>query len=282
MEALILTNKKVARLERQRDTEAPRIRIDGTLTLYVRTDGSDANSGQANTAAGAFLTIQAALTAAANNFEGTGAIVIQVQAGTWSIASTLVLSRHAMAGGVYLTGDTTTPANNVLNVTTEGGWLAVVQGYSAAYWTIRGFRMQRGAISNCNLIVTRWGGQVDLLSNEYGACGTGAHVFADDYGRATLTGAYSVIGGASSHVSANRNALIEIYGVTITFVGTPSIARWAFSQRNSGIVHNAGGSLAGAVTISTEKYLAQINAYVEGVANMPGAGGSLAWGGQAL
>ena len=60
----------------------------GSAILYVRTDGSDANLGVSNTAAGAFLTIQKALDVASTYYAPGGEIrIILGLAGTYAAAS---------------------------------------------------------------------------------------------------------------------------------------------------------------------------------------------------
>lgn len=282
MDALIRTNKKVARLDRQRETEG-KITFVGNLTLYVRSDGNDANSGQSNDAAGAFATIQRAIDVACLSYEGSGSCTIQVQDGTWSLTSTLVIRPNRWAGGLVIRGNTTTPASCILQGITDGMWIAVAQYASDYISTLKGFKVQRGgAATNINAIVCRLGGVLFLENMDFGAVGNGTHMVASDFAELAISGAYTVSGSASYHMAADINSYIATGGATITFSGSPTIGRWAVAQRNSGVLHRGGGSLSGAVTISTEKYLCQITAFVEGIANMPGAGGTLAWGGQAL
>lgn len=84
---------------------ATRIKLSGDLTVYVRSDGNDANGGLANTAAGAFATIQGAWDSLKSLYDVAGfAIVIQLGiAGTYIGASFIGAS-----GKVRLQGD---PAN---------------------------------------------------------------------------------------------------------------------------------------------------------------------------
>src|SRR5262249_46571914 len=46
-----------------------RQQVPGGLTIYVRPDGSDSNTGLANTAGGAFLTIQKAVDVASKHYD---------------------------------------------------------------------------------------------------------------------------------------------------------------------------------------------------------------------
>ena len=46
-----------------------REKLTASTNFYIRTDGSDSNTGLANTAAGAFLTLQGAYDKIANNYD---------------------------------------------------------------------------------------------------------------------------------------------------------------------------------------------------------------------
>ena len=64
--------------------DATRQLLSEPLDLYVRTDGSDSNTGLANTAGGAFLTIQAAVSAAKSFETSRYPVVINIGDGTYS------------------------------------------------------------------------------------------------------------------------------------------------------------------------------------------------------
>lgn len=266
-------------------SESPRVRrrLTGNLTLYVRTDGSDSNDGLANSASRAFATIQKAIDTACVTYDGSGyAGTIQVQDGTWGITNTIILHPHTFTGGIILQGNTATPSSCVIQGNTEGMWLMVSQFASAYLWTVKGFKVQRGSATNVNAIVSRLHAGLFLYNMDFGNVGSGSHMLLSEWGEIATQGAYTVSGGAGNHVAADLHSFASIGGATITFTGTPNITRWVTAQRNSGVVHRGGGSLSGLVSITSERYLAQILAYVEGIANMPGAGGTLAWGAQAL
>jgi|GEM_PF-2962188 hypothetical protein len=82
------------------------MKLTADLTLYVRTDGNDANDGSANTAASAFRTVQAAVTYVANSFL-IGGRTVTIQLGTPGTYQGQVVIQN-MPGSVVIRGD---PAN---------------------------------------------------------------------------------------------------------------------------------------------------------------------------
>ena len=61
-----------------------RDKLTANRTYYVRADGSDSNTGLANTAAGAFLTIQKAINVVSGLDLGVYSVAISIGAGTFS------------------------------------------------------------------------------------------------------------------------------------------------------------------------------------------------------
>ena len=107
------------------------IKLTADTTYYVRQDGSDNNNGLANTAAGAFRTIARAMQQMnyidANKF----AVTIQIGDGTWTEKTTngtalggsavIEIEKRPINCTVFsIYGNTTTPANCILDVFTAG------------------------------------------------------------------------------------------------------------------------------------------------------------------
>lgn len=152
--------------------DATRQLLSEPLDLYVRTDGSDSNTGLANTAGGAFLTIQAAVSAAKSFETSRYPVVINIGDGTYSGSVTVSGFQSAAPYDVRLVGNTASPASVVLT-----GALAF---YAGAY-AVAGLRTTsafgitagRAAYVDCAQCVVHggsvfagYGGQMDFYDSE--------------------------------------------------------------------------------------------------------------------
>ena len=84
-------------------------------TYYVRTDGSDGNTGLANTAGGAFLTIQKAISIVAALDISIYDVTINVADGTYTAGIAITGPWIGTGSTLTITGNTTTPANCVIS-----------------------------------------------------------------------------------------------------------------------------------------------------------------------
>lgn len=86
-------------------------------TYYVRTNGSDSNNGLANTAIGAWLTLQHAYEYVGSNIDLNGwTITIQIADGTYANGTLFDYGAGPILNGpLYIRGNLTTPANVVIN-----------------------------------------------------------------------------------------------------------------------------------------------------------------------
>jgi hypothetical protein len=137
--------------------------VTGDITYYVRTDGSDSNTGLANTAGGAFLTIQKAINtveALDFGFTSTAQVTIQIANGTYDTASSTggiklgapvnFLANEANDTGelstvlrraVLIKGDTATPSNVVIKNTYNTGSSNVNVNVAGGAWRIEGVQI---------------------------------------------------------------------------------------------------------------------------------------------
>lgn len=103
---------------------------------FVRTDGSDSNTGLVNTAGGAFLTIQKAVNVALTLDLNSFALTINVATGTYG---NVTVPSPFVGGLVTILGNTTTPSNVVMgSLTCTNGAQIGVSGMRALALVVNG------------------------------------------------------------------------------------------------------------------------------------------------
>ncbi|MEC0171604.1 hypothetical protein, partial [Paenibacillus graminis] len=196
------------------------------ITYYVRTDGNDANNGLANTAAGAFKTINKAVSMIPTVVDHT--VSINVAAGTYS-ETVNVMGRRG-AGSITIVGIGTTTF--VKSVTAFGVERLSIYNLTATDATQIGFYIQ-------------YGGFVTLS-----ACVTTVASSADGFNISFQHGVMT-----SCVVSNKTGAAISVNSGVLTVdncTGTSNVI--AFYGDNSAIIHTkgstvpAGSSYVGAAT----------------------------------
>lgn len=256
----------------------PRERLLAARTYYVRTDGNDSNTGLVDSAAGAFLTLQAAVNAYQSLDCNGYDVTIKVGDGTYT-AGASVTSRVG-TGNLNITGNTSTPANVVIS-TTNTPCVSVVGHPGGSYVIVDGFKVTSTAAQGLYCAV----GSVLFFGRiEFGACAQ--HIFAAAYGTIVSNSvAYTISGNAGFHWYAATYAQIYVVGAfTITLSGTPAFPGY-FAYSGTSVVEAHGMTFSGAATGA--KYLANLT----GVINTSGSGlnyfpgnsdGSTSTGGQYL
>ena len=247
---------------------------------YIRTDGSDANAGLVDNAAGAFLTIQKAINVVRTLDLGGFAVTIQVRSGTYNAG--VSLNAPFVGGTVALVGDTTTPSNVVISTTNSNG--IVVAGFGSQL-SVGGFKFQ--TITAGSGLLALAGGVVNITGKvEFGAMANGSngHHMYMQTGVINITSAYTISGSAQSHwFAAHGGAIFANNGLAITLTGTPAFSiTFAWGDRG-GILDVYGNSFSGSATGS--RYVSAGNSVVfvngGGASYLPGsAAGSLVNGGQ--
>lgn len=255
--------------------------LTGSRTYFVRTDGSDSNTGLSNTAGGAFLTIQKAIDTVAGLLIGPHGVTINVADGTYTGAIS-VNGPWLGTGTVTLTGNTTTPANCILS-RTGGTCLSLTNGG----------RLQFGGFE---FRTTTSGNAVSITNFAFGTV-SGAIRFG---AIATNGVAFNVASGGSLSVSANMAITAALHvlfqvsdfgsvvmngSMTHTFTGTWA---WGFAAvlctRIASVVGAPTLNIAGA-TITGTRYQVDNNSLIStfgsGASYYPGSsvGGTAATGG---
>lgn len=208
-----------------------REKLDAARTYYVRTDGSNSNNGFANTAGGAFLTIQKAVDTVSGLDTNGQIVTIQIADGTYTGAVTLKnVAGFSTAGDLVIKGNNATPANVVISTTSASAFTA--DSLSVA-WDIKDLKIQTTTSGSCIVIsngaTVRWG------NLNFGAS-AGAHIYASPNGKAVCLSNYAISGGATVHWQATDLSYIFCVAKTVTITGTPAFsAAFAYCYQLSDI-----------------------------------------------
>lgn len=190
--------------------------LTANRTYYVRTDGSDTNSGLADSSSDAFLTIQKAInTIAALDFSGY-TITIQIGDGTYTNAAMVGINvGQKAAGNLVIRGNSSTPSNVLISTTSAS---AITVG-SGAMALVKDLKVQT-AVSGTGL---RSLGVLNYSNIVFGTCAN-AHLSAENNGVAQSSGNTSITGGAQEHWNASNGGLVVDGGRTIALTGTPAFS----------------------------------------------------------
>ena len=240
-----------------------RERLTADRTYYVRKDGADTNSGLADTAAGAFLTIQKAVDAA-KTFDGNGfRVLVSVAAGTYA-------------------EDVSVPWGTV------GVFSIDISGASASTCILEGSLQSTAtvSVSIAGMKVTGAGisvdghGTLEVGSDVvFGTC-TDAQISVYGGGTIYLSNDYTINGSAPRHIWVVGGGKVFNYGIVTTLSGTPAFSTAFVHAEQTAVVYLTGGTYSGAAT--GKRYSVTLNSVViSGGATLPGSiAGTTATGGQ--
>ena len=257
-------------------TFTPREVLTANRSYYVRTDGSDSNTGLANTSGGAFLTQQKAIDTVASLDLSIYDVTILCGPGTRT--EPLTLKKTLGAGVASLEGDVTTPSNCTQSVTGNDCFSMA----TGAVWQLRGFKTQT-TTSGIHISASAAGCELKIDGNmEFGAT-PAYHVNVSTGGLCRITSGYTVSANASSHINIQSGGIVFYTPGAVTISGTPAWASAFMSVTSGGLVTTAGATFTGAAT--GKRYDASLNGIINtfggGASYFPGdAAGTAATGGQ--
>lgn len=249
--------------------------ISSSGTYYVRTDGNDSNDGTANTAGGAWRTIQQGVNfLSAHIIDGAATVQLKIADGTY--AENVVLRRNIGPGAISIVGNNAAPASVVVNSGSGFGFLA------NGVYSLSGVRMVAQLTGGGAVAVVGAGARMTISVVEYGPVNT-HHNRAVQGGFISLAGAYSVTGTAATHYSSDTTGAVSLNGITVTISGTPAFSTAFAVAAGSGSVYATAITFSGAATGT--RYSAALNGVIftnGGGANyFPGNGaGASTTGGQ--
>lgn len=219
----------------QRGGSGGREVLTANRIYYVRTDGSDSNTGLANTSGGAFLTVQKAVDISTTLDLNGYTLTIQIADGTYTGATTLKnVVGFAGAGSLVIKGNNTTPANVLISTTSADCFGA---NGTNVVWDILDLKMQTTTGGAC--LQAQSGGAIRYGNVNFGACAN-FHVSAFNGGRIEAISNYAISSGALGHMASSYWASVRATSHTITLTGTPAFSvAFAYSEISALLAVNA-------------------------------------------
>jgi hypothetical protein len=222
--------------------------LTGNLTYYVRTDGSNSNNGLANTAGGAFLTIQKALDTAALLDTNGYVVTVQIADGTYTEALVVpqLLGKKTSAS-LVIRGNSGTPANVI--VTQAGSFIPTFTVSNGAACTLQDMEIR--ATNNGYGIFADNGGDVAIGNLRFGACGS-SHMYCR---RSAIraSSAYVIAGDAGQHFDVAIGGVINCNSLAITQSAARAFTTFALCDQ--GALFSFSSTFAG--TYTGTRYLAR-------------------------
>lgn len=265
---------------------AARELLSANRTYYVRTDGSNSNSGRADSAGGAWLTWQYAIdtVVATLDFGGyTVTIAHGEETGAKTFTAATTISKPWTGGGELIisgsAGDLVTPTDLLFSLTNADAF--TVACVLPAALRFRG--MAFTSVTYGNFIAHYGVGSIYYKTIVFQATAY-AHITAGNPGTFVAPdGNYTITGGGVAHISLDGQGAAYLPStVTVTLTGTPAFSD-AFVAANADSVITSQATFSGGATGSRYRagLLSVINTYGAGANYFPGnAAGSTATGSQ--
>lgn len=244
------------------DFNSQREVLTANRTYYVRTDGSDTNTGLANTAGGAFLTIQKAIDVAASLDLGIYSVTINVADGTYTGA--ISPKSYPGQGPISVVGNTTTPANVLVSVTSN---FPIYADYVRGPYVFNGMKIVAVTGGYNSVLAVGVPTFIKLSNIDFGASGN-YHVRSAFGAQVLLNTNYTISGAATGHWQVDQGGILQCASRTITLTGTPAFSGSFANATQLGMMIVNGNTFSGSAT--GPRYSATVNGIIE--TNGGGAG----------
>lgn len=217
----------------QQNGVAVREKLAAARTYYVRTDGSDSNNGLANTAGGAFLTVQKAIDVVATLDFGGQVVTVQIADGTYAGAVTIagLMVGQKSSADLILQGNLATPANVVFSYNTASSATILVSNGAKA--TIQGIKFNAAASNPYSIQASNFA-HVSFTTCEFGVANI--HLYCRGGSQFDATGNYTVNGAAAYHMRVEFGGRIRTAFRTLTTAGTPAFSSAFVYAQLGGII----------------------------------------------
>jgi len=216
--------------------------LSADRTYYVRTDGSDANSGLTDNSGGAFLTIQKAVDVVASAIDAGGfTVTIRIGDGTYSEPVVLRnVTGFGGAGTMIIRGNNAAPAN--VSIAVAGGSAVSATGLYTV-WDILDLHVQNSGAGSC---FDMRGASLRFGNVVFGG-GFLAHVYLLGATVAVLSN-YAVSGGATRHVICHNNSFFDSANRAVTYTGSPAFGSRNYECRYNSVCFLYGMTFSGGAT----------------------------------
>lgn len=252
-----------------------REKLTAARTYYVRSDGSNSNTGRVDSAGGAFLTWQFAYDYVCSNLDfGGQAVTIQhgSEAGTTTFTTGILMTQSWIGGGtLYIVGNGSTTVItdtiSIWNLSSNILGAFILQSIKLAG--------SLAGVTNTAVGIIQIGTNVEFGASTY-------HMLVQAYSAIIkIVGNYTISGSASAHYVVSGGQIIAS-NLTATLTGTPAFSL-SFADARSGLITSTGMTFTGAAT--GPRYFADLNGVIDvggsGANYFPGnSAGSTATGGQ--
>ena len=249
--------------------------LTANRTYYVRTDGSDSNTGLVDSSGGAFLTKQKAFDVIKSTLDLAGyTVTIKMVTGTY--AGSLALSAWSGGGSVALEGDTA----NMDNVVLSAALGVTVASTFVGTFTVNYVKFTGTTI---NIDMVGGGGKIDYNNVNFAGAAV-AHIrVSNALAICEAKGNYAISASPSYHVIVEKGGWGTTGAFTVTLTGTPAWGTAFLSVDRQSHASSTAITFSGAST--GKRYSATLNSVIEtvgsGVSYFPGnSAGTTATGAQ--
>lgn len=265
---------------------AVRTVLTADTTFYMRTDGNDSNTGTANTAGGAWLTLAGSLANLSRYDFGGYTVYLQIADGTYNdtYVNVPVMVGNKGPTGLVIQGNA---ADNTLVVLDGGapsaGVGTIFASVPGACCTVKNLKMTTSVSAAAHLNAQSGGviGFFNLVLGPTAANGSAVYVFGggayitNQDENLTYGGSDIEIGTANYVLNAQTGGVIALYGGTWNTTTANVLSYFAFASVG-GIIDTGGCSFttSGAGSYTGQRFICQnngnINTYGSGPNYFPG------------
>lgn len=221
--------------------------LTASRTYYVRTDGSDSNTGLSNTPEGAFLTIQKAVDTACTLDASSYAVIIQLAGGTYS--GQVVLKSFVGSSKFIIRGNVSDYSLCII----ESNTVTIFSGAAAGWWSILGVHIKS---TSGNYAISPSGAGTLLELTNFGVAGNYGLIQASGQAKIKITGNWYITSGAIIGLAATSFGLLECYGSTLTYLNSPNFTARGWQSVTQGQLNCYSMTFVNGGTVTGKRYIA--------------------------